>query len=89
MPGAKLRLLHRELERRVRCQMLLHLIAAMADDDRGAGRLKRCSGAQHMVNQGQTRDAVKHFRALGLHASALARGEHDDVQIRHQASTDA
>jgi hypothetical protein len=55
----------------------------MTNNNEFRGRLKGFHRAQDVLDQGKTGDAVHDLRKGGLHARALARGEHQDVKIRH------
>ena len=38
----------------------------------------RVSAGQHMADHRQARNRVEHFRQIGFHPCALARGKHDN-----------
>jgi hypothetical protein len=81
--GAQLWFLHRKAKMRVRRQIRLHLLAAVADDQRDCCRPQRVCGAKHMVDKRVTGNTVEDLRYVGLHPSTFPGGENDNVKVRH------
>ena len=52
------------------------------DDGRRVGR-QRIGGIDDAIDQRAARDSMQHLRQLGLHASAFAGSQNDDVKVGH------
>ena len=60
-----------------------YLLGPMAYDDGDAGGLQRRRGPEDVFDEGQSADSMQHFGQLGLHPSAFAGGQDDDVGVTH------
>ncbi len=56
------------------------LFRAMSDHDMKILRAEQRRGIGHMLQQRASGKAVQHFRQIGHHAGALARGKNDDLE---------
>ena len=55
----------------------------MTDDDSRRVRRQRTGGIDDAIDQRAARDSMQHLRQLGLHASASAGSQNDDVKVGH------
>ena len=55
----------------------------MSDDYGDRARFENAGRRQDVVDHGESGDMMEHLRSGGLHPRAFARGENDDVKLRH------
>jgi hypothetical protein len=89
MARPELRLLQRKLNRWTFLKYTAYLFWLMTNNNDQRCWLQGINRTEHVFDQRETGDAVYDFGERGLHAGALASGEHQDVKIGHWVAASA
>jgi hypothetical protein len=81
---AKLRRLQHELQTGTPDERASHEVGFVANDEDHVAGGQVVDRAEDMFDEGLSDERMQDLRVSGLHPRAFARGEYDDVEIRHE-----